>query len=228
MSDLIIYEGHLYETGIKIDTNIEKLSNYVYKYVIQDMTLSQGKPIVVTSFPITNKLGNSFKVNVYVVYPVKKIQAFSEGMDSSSGRVNMVIGIPTIKKDSDEIVDKIEKYQIVLDKVKEAIYHEFLHIIDPKTSKKLINEPFNKDYNKGDKPGYHTQILEIEQFLSSNAKLLIEKLVKENKDIKKEISTNLSKYLIAIDPSLNIPRAKKLFAKLLYYYYDEWLSRNET
>ena len=147
-------------------------------------------------------------------------------MNSGLGKVNVVIGVPKINT----ILDKKEYVEYVHNKVMESIYYEFLHIIDPKNSNELVGEPFNQKYNDGSnkKSGYHTQILEIEQFLSSNAKLLIEKLIRENKDVKEEISKNLSKYLIDINPSLNIPRAKKLFAKLLYYYYDEWELRNKA
>ena len=64
MIDLIIYEGNLYETGIKIDTNIEKVCKYVYRCVFEDIGLSKGKHIRVASVVVTNKLGNSFNVNV--------------------------------------------------------------------------------------------------------------------------------------------------------------------
>ena len=110
-----------------------------------------------------------------------------------------------------------EKDDIKLD---ETIYHEFLHVIDPKSHDiKLLQEPFSIYYDVGHSK-YFNQILEREQMLSARAKVIVETLKKSNYDIKKEITNNFEHYFTRLNPALHTPSNRRLFAKMLYLYYE--------
>ena len=212
----LIYKGYVYESGLKITTEMDVIVDRVLD-LITDSLLREIKPLekrFLTNLVVTDKYGFDTMVYFYVGRDLE--MNFMAGLNSRyPNAVIVVLLIPHLM-----MTIKNEK---TLEMCREKLLHEMLHAIDPKRYDSDISNKLKSTEISVFSAGYRNQPLELDQFLSSKAKIVIDRFVKEKltKDqMKKEIQTNFQKYFSELHEELQIEKNRKLFSKLLYYYID--------
>lgn len=215
----IEYKGYIYEVALKVNRSFEEtVDDFFSVFSILDRITITSQQYIMT-VDIVDK-NNKYPVEIWVQH-TDRVGKISGSSEKVSGGYNLDIYIPeNIKQElisllstetfkgnlSAKFMNFIrEQYSLI----KELLYHEFLHIIDPKVNnKELADRYFTLYIEKGNK--YFTHILERDQFLSSKAKLVVETIPKD--EVKNEITKNFDNYFKMLPRALQTPNFRKTFA----------------
>ena len=204
-SERIIYKGFIYETSLKVNSSIDNISKYLMHEILKSKWTNDNELIM--NVTVLNNDEETTKVKVIITKgTTPKADGYGELYTRNDALV--VIKLPKVDMITEQDYNSI----------KEVLIHEFLHVIDPKKYNKEINEKF--EYLGKDDSHNQSQILEREQYLSAKAKVIIDYLTKNNKDIKSEIQNNFDTYFKTLPRTLQTPNERKVFAKLLYFYME--------